>query len=261
MNPLLQVHCLSQQLGKKLIIQDLNFQAFAGKVTVILGPNGAGKTTLLKSIIGIYKPALIGKDGQTNLIVFNGQAINQWSMYKKVAAGLGYVPQQSSLFQYMSVQDNLALVYAYHLHWRQHKNRELFIQERDRWLEYTKLSHTLKQQAKELSGGQQRKLEIVRSLLMHSKLIMFDEPFAGVDPKSIYELKDIFTQMAQQGIGIVISDHHVDQLFSIADMVYVMLQGKVVTSGTIQDILNNKHTKDHYLGNQFYTEMAERFLG
>ena len=260
MNPLLRVSHLSQRLGKKHILQDISFQAFAGKVTVILGPNGAGKTTFLKTIIGLHQPPDVSSDGLTNAVELNGQVINRWSIYKKVEAGLGYLPQQPSLFQHMTVQDNLTVVYEYHEYWRQYKNQISFFHERDRWLEYTKLSHSLKQYAKELSGGQQRKLEIVRALLMHPKLIMFDEPFAGVDPKSIYELKSIFTEMAQQGIGIILSDHHVDQLFSIADMVYVILQGKVVTSGNIQDILNNKHTKDHYLGNQFYTEMAERFL-
>lgn len=260
MTPLLQVDRLQQYLGKKQILHDVDFQSRAGQITVILGPNGAGKTTLLKSVIGLYRVADVSSDGVHNRIMFDGQTINRWPIYKKVEAGLGYVPQQSSLFQQMSVHDNLALVYEYHRHWQGQKNRTLFIEERDRWLEHTKLSHTLKQMAQELSGGQLRKLEIVRALLMHPKLILFDEPFAGVDPKSIYELKSIFTGMAQRGIGIVISDHHVDQLFSIADMVYVILQGRVVTSGSIQDILNNKYTKDHYLGNQFYTEMAERFL-
>lgn len=260
MSPLLRVINLHQRLGKKHIVCSLNFQAYAGKVTVILGPNGAGKTTLLKSIIGLYKVHDTDISGERCTIEFNGAVINQWPIYKKVSNGLGYVPQQSSLFQHLSVEDNLRLVYEYHTYWRS-LSYEAFLQERDRLLEDTKLGHACAQYAHELSGGQQRKLEIVRILLMHPKLILFDEPFAGVDPKSIYELKTIFTTMAQQGIGIIISDHHVDQLFSIADTVYVILQGKVVTSGTIQDILSNEHTKNHYLGNQFYTEMAERFLG
>ncbi len=260
MKPLLRVSNLSQQLGKKKILQGIDFQAFAGHVTVILGPNGAGKTTLLKSIMGLHKSPEANMSAKVNCIEFEDRIINHWPIYKKVEAGLGYLPQQPSLFHSMTVQDNLALVYEYHEHWKRHKNKVVFLQERDQWLENTKLTHALKQYSKELSGGQQRKLEIVRALLMHPKLIMFDEPFAGVDPKSIYELKAIFVAMAKQGIGIIISDHHVDQLLSIADIVYVILQGQVVTSGSIQDVLNNKHTRDHYLGNQFYDEIAERFL-
>lgn len=259
MNPLLRVHNLTQQLGKKKILQGINFEAHAGNITVILGPNGAGKTTLLKTIIGFYPSPSIQSSDNGNSIIFDGITINEWSIYKKVEAGLGYLPQQTSLFQQMTVKDNLALVYEHHTYWHK-KPLETFVQERDFLLEQTKLTHSIPQKASDLSGGQQRKLEIVRALLMHPKLIMFDEPFAGVDPKSIYELKAIFLAMAKQGIGIIISDHHVDQLLSCADFVYVILQGNVVTSGTVQDILLDKHTKDHYLGNQFYNEITERFL-
>ncbi len=159
----------------------------------------------------------------------------------------------------MTVQDNLKVVYQYHAGW---KNQPLssFQDEIEHWLTATNLSHAMKQKAGTLSGGQKRKLEVVRSLLMKPKMLMLDEPFAGVDPKSIYELKQIFTDLSHSGIGIVISDHHVDQLLSIAHSVYVIVGGQVVTSGSIQEILENPYTKESYLGKQFYQEMADRYL-
>jgi lipopolysaccharide export system ATP-binding protein len=257
---LLRVHNFNQSLGKKTILSSINFNADKGNIVVLLGPNGAGKTTLLKSIIGLHSSNIAtAQTNTTNHIVFDNNIINRLPINKRVELGLLYLPQHTSLFSHMTVQDNLKVVYQYHAGW---KNQPLssFNDEVDHWLTATNLSHALKQKAGTLSGGQKRKLEVVRSLLMKPKMLMFDEPFAGVDPKSIYELKQIFTDLAHSGIGIVISDHHVDQLLSIAHSVYVIVGGQVVTSGSIQEILENPYTKESYLGKQFYQEMADRYL-
>lgn len=255
--PLLQVKDFSQILGKRNILSSISFQAHLGQMVVILGPNGAGKTTLLKSIIGFH-PAPPPADS-SNLILFDNTIINAWPVYKRVEQGLLYLPQNSSLFQQMTVQENLKVVYEYHPFWKS-ESWNTFKAEFEHWLNVTTLSHTLTQKAGMLSGGQKRKLEVVRSLLMKPKMLLLDEPFAGVDPKSIYELKQIFTDMAKSGIGVVISDHHVDQLLSIANMVYVIVGGNVVSSGTIKEILENTYTRESYLGTQFYQEMVEKFL-
>lgn len=255
---LLNIHNLSKKLGALEILHTISLTMEAGQITAILGPNGAGKTTLLKTIIGFHK-APQADINKNNSIFFEEKLINQLPIHQRVQQGITYLAQQTSLFQQMNIQDNLELVYEYHPHW-QGKERTIFITERDNWLSQTELTHTLLQRAKHLSGGQKRKLEIVRTLLMHPKLILLDEPFAGVDPKSIYELKKIFTHLANKKISILISDHHVDQLLSIASTIYVILQGRVVTSGTIKEILENNHLKDHYLGAQFYQEIAQRFL-
>lgn len=257
--PVLRVCNLSQSFGKKLILDNISCEATSGNVVALLGPNGAGKTTLLKTIIGLYKAPKADELNKKNIITLDNILINNWPICKKVQHGIVYLPQHCSLFAHMSVHDNLQLVYEYQPYWYK-KSQESFIKERDHWLAQTTLSHSLTQQSGVLSGGQKRKLEVVRSLLMHPTLIILDEPFAGVDPKSIYELKAIFLELAQAGIGIIISDHHVDQLLSIATVVYVILQGKVVTSGSIKDILENKHTKESYLGDQFYSEISDRFL-
>ncbi len=252
---LLSVENLNQVLGKKAILSSITFQADQRMITVLLGPNGAGKTTLLKSIIGLYPIT----STTNNRIIFNNATITGWSIHKRVECGLLYMPQHTSLFQHMSVIHNLKVVYQYHSGWN-NKPYDHFQEEVDRWLELTHLSATKHQKVETLSGGQKRKLEVVRALLMKPKMLMLDEPFAGVDPKSIYELKQIFTNLAQSGIGIIISDHHVDQLLSIANAVYVIVGGHVVTSGSIKDILENAYTKESYLGDQFYQEIAQRYL-
>jgi lipopolysaccharide export system ATP-binding protein len=256
----LEVKNLSQSIGRKQILKNVSFSAQQEEIVVFLGPNGAGKTTLLKTIIGLYRIPKLEKHKETNIIKLNNEVINKWPVCKKVEKGLLYLPQNTSLFCQMTVEDNLMLVYEYLPLWKG-KDLTAFKNDRDYWLEKTSLTGIFKQMVGTLSGGQKRKLEVVRSLLMKPKLIMLDEPFAGVDPKSIYELKKIFIDMAtKSGIAIIISDHHVDQLLSIANVVYVIMQGEIVTHGGIQDILNNEDTKNSYLGSQFYDEMAKRFL-
>ncbi len=255
----LTVNSLSQALGKKQILQAISLSVNAGSIVALLGPNGAGKTTLLKTIIGLYKTPRLDRAKKQNLIFIDNELINDLPIYKRVELGLAYLPQQTSLFQQMSVYENLKLIFDHHPTWK-NQPWKAFEEERDRWLAHTSLASTIKQQASTLSGGQKRKLEVVRALLMHPKGIMLDEPFAGVDPKSIYELKKIFTDISQTGIAILISDHHVDQLLSMAQQVYVILNGQVICSGNSKDILENSLTKDSYLGNQFYEEMAQRFL-
>jgi lipopolysaccharide export system ATP-binding protein len=254
--PLLQVQNIQQRFGKQQILHSISFDAPQGTIIAFLGPNGAGKTTLLKTVIGLH-PTL--KDNEQASILLHNNDITHLPVHQRVFQGLVYVPQHTSLFQQMTVHDNLFLVYHYHPSWK-NEDRATFKQEMNTLLANTFVEKTLYQQARHLSGGQQRKVEVIRALLMHPKVIMFDEPFAGVDPKSIYELKKLIVDMTKKDIAVIISDHNVDQLLSLADKLYVVMNGKVVTSGTIQDILKNKHLKERYLGSQFYDEVAKRFL-
>lgn len=255
---LLSVHKLSQAVGKKQILDGIELEAHAGKTVALLGPNGAGKTTLLKTIMGLYTAPTPSADG-SNSILFDNAVVNAWPVHQRVELGLLYLPQHTSLFAHMTVDDNLNIIYAYHPYWK-NQTKEAFKEEVGIWLTRTQLTRTRDQKAGTLSGGQKRKLEVVRSLISKPKMILLDEPFAGVDPKSIYELKQIFKELEQCGIGVVISDHHVDQLLSIAQTVYVILGGRVVTHGSIKDILTSTYTKEQYLGNEFYQEIAGRFL-
>ncbi|MCK4517635.1 ATP-binding cassette domain-containing protein [Candidatus Babeliales bacterium] len=255
---MLTVRNLSQTIQGHKILKSVSLSMEKGKVTALLGPNGAGKTTLLKTIMGLYPTLPIDKEKKNNAIFFNSNLVNNWSTGKRVAAGISYLPQQTSLFQQLSVLDNLALVYQYHPFW-QEKPWEEFLEQANSWRTQVGLTSPDTQKTQTLSGGQKRKLEVIRTILMKPKVAMFDEPFAGVDPKSIYELKEIFSQMAEQDIAVVISDHNVDQLLSIAEQIYVVLAGEIATSGGIKDILNDQTTKHAYFGSQFYSEISQRF--
>ncbi len=262
--PFLLTKNLNQFFGNKQILKSISFSLKKGEVVAFLGPNGAGKTTLLRTIIGLLPTPKHNTKNEQNKIILDNQIINNWAIYKRVESGLLYLPQQTSLFSQMTVLDNLKIVFKYHTHWTQNKskkeNLQKFNQEMDLWIKKTSLEKSLNQLAGDLSGGQKRKLEVVRSILMHPQAILLDEPFAGVDPKSIYELKKIFTDMAQKNIAVLVSDHNVDQLLSIANKVYVMINGNIVTSGGIKDIINDKYTKEMYFGKQFFSEISERFL-
>jgi|SaaInlStandDraft_4_1057021.scaffolds.fasta_scaffold07641_3 lipopolysaccharide export system ATP-binding protein len=255
----LEVSNLNQTLGKRHIVKNISLTVSRGEVVALLGPNGAGKTTLIRTIVGLLSNKKSDESNRSNLIYLNKNIINSWSVCKRVESGLIYLPQQPALFQNMSVIDNLKMVFNYHLSWK-NSTLEKFEQEVMDLFKKIDLTCSFDQNAGSLSGGQKRKLEVIRSFLMRPKIVLFDEPFAGVDPKSIYELKKIFIEMAKAGIAILISDHHVDQLMSFANRIYVILDGKVVTSGGIKDILDDSCTRESYLGDQFYSEVSKRFL-
>lgn len=258
---LLNVKNLSQSFGKKQILNNVFFDLNEGEVVAFLGPNGAGKTTLLRTVIGLLKSPTNNESKNLNIIKFNNEIINNWSVSKRIKSGLLYLPQQTSLFRQMKVIDNLKLIFKYHSYWDNKKNKyQQFKLEMFEWLKQTNLIGHIKQFAGSLSGGQKRKLEVIRSILMHPKAILLDEPFAGVDPKSIYELKEIFSDLAKKNIAVLISDHNVDQLLSIATKAYVIISGKIIIYGGIKDIINDKATQEMYFGNKFYTEMANKFL-
>jgi len=255
---MLSINTLNQTIHKHHILKSISISISPGKVTALLGPNGAGKTTLLKTIIGLLPNDC--KNEKNNTMYLNNTIINSWSTNKRVSHGLVYLPQQTSLFQQLSVIDNLTLIYKHHPYWEK-KSWSEFKEKVKEWFSKTGLTCPWNQKAQSLSGGQKRKIEVIRTILMQPQIAMFDEPFAGVDPKSIYELKEIFTTMVkQQKISVVISDHNVDQLLSIADYIYVVIDGKIVTQGGIKEILHDTKTKDAYFGNQFYTEISQRFL-
>lgn len=248
---ILAVELYSLTLKQKHLLTDVSITVQEGSIIALLGPNGAGKTTFLRSIMGLQqntKPT-----ATTNRIIFQNKVINTWPIHDRVAAGLLYLPQNLSLFRQLSVSDNLDIVFHHHHYWK-NKPLELFQQEKTQLLDQMLLSHTINQEVEKLSGGQKRKLEIARALLMHSSCLLLDEPFAGVDPKSINELTIIFAGLQKQGLTILISDHHVDQLLSLANLGYVIMNGHVIAHGTPDAILSDQKTKESYLGLNFYHE-------
>jgi lipopolysaccharide export system ATP-binding protein len=259
MKSYLEIRSLNQKLGGRHIVKDVSLFIKPGEVVALLGPNGAGKTTLLRTTIGLLPTPKADLKNHRNEIFIEDELINRWPVHKRIESGLVYLPQHPALFQSLSVLDNLRLVFEYHKDW-QGKEWSSFEKEVKEWFKQTDLTTPFDQMAGSLSGGQKRKLEVIRSVLMRPKVLLFDEPFAGVDPKSIYELKNIFVDMAKKGIAVLISDHNVDQLLSIATRVYVLLDGRVVTSGGIKDILDDSCTRESYLGDQFYAEVVKKFI-
>jgi lipopolysaccharide export system ATP-binding protein len=243
--PLLAVHNLTVSRGRTRIVRGLSFDVRAGQTVALLGPNGAGKTTLLHACMGLV-PTEAPSD-----IQLSGTSITDWRTDQRVSAGLALVPQHTSLFRELSVQDNLDVIYDYHQQWRS-VDRDEFAEECHEYLRLTGLEKMKSRQAGVLSGGQKRKLEVIRALLMHPRLIMCDEPFAGVDPKSIAELQELFDHLvATHGISMLISDHNVDQLLTHSQFLYVVLDGEIVAKGDPETVMADEVTRERYLGKGF----------
>jgi lipopolysaccharide export system ATP-binding protein len=181
-------------------------------------------------------------------ILFLGEDVTKRSVSQRAAMGLIYLPQQHSLIPEISVHENLMLVYEASFHWKKEK-REKFKQEMSDW--FARLSvpdRILKSAAKHLSGGEKRKIEIIRSILFKPELLLLDEPFAGIDPKSVDELKSVFIELRKMGISLLISDHNVLQLSDIADDAYLLYDGKIAVHGTPKELLSDRHAKKLYFG-------------
>lgn len=243
--PLLAVNDLTVSRGRTRIVRGVSFDVRAGQTVALLGPNGAGKTTLLHACMG-----LVPAEKPSNILL-SGTSITDWRTDQRVSAGLALVPQHTSLFRELSVQDNLTVIYDYHQQW-QTVDKDEFDEECHSYLKLTGLEKMTSKKAGVLSGGQKRKLEVIRALLMHPRLIMCDEPFAGVDPKSIAELQELFDHLvATHGISMLISDHNVDQLLTHSHYLYVVLDGEVVARGNPEAVMADEITREKYLGEGF----------
>lgn len=241
---LLQANNLRVTAGSTTIIHDISISIQNPQLVALLGPNGAGKTTLLTTLAGMRSQA-------SGTITFDGHTIDTWPTHQRVASGLVYLPQHSALFSTMSAHDNLSIVFDYHPHW-QNRTRDEFDTAAHEYLQQVGLSAIAPRQAGVLSGGQKRKLELVRALLMQPKLLLCDEPFAGVDPKSISELSELFKKIVgEQHISVLLSDHNVVQLLANAHYVYMVLDGRVVTHGTPEVVRKDAITRERYLGTGF----------
>lgn len=235
---------LAVTLGRTPIVHDISLSMQEAQLVALLGPNGAGKTTLLKTLAGLT-PTTSGT------INFDSIDITALPVHERVAHGVVYLPQHSALFNRLSIIDNLTLVFDYHPYW-QHKIFESFRGQAQDLLQHVGLAHICTRTAGVLSGGQKRKLEVVRALLMRPRVLLCDEPFAGVDPKSTAELTQLFTHIVkEQHISVLLSDHNVVQLLAHADYVYMVLAGRIVVHGTSEQVQSDATTRKHYLGSDF----------
>ncbi len=241
--PTLKVEHLKKIYGKREVVSDISFEMQGGDIIGLLGPNGAGKTTTFYMIVGFIK-ANGGK------IYVNEHSIMGLPMYKRARMGLSYLPQEPSIFRKLSVRDNVKLVAETRRDLTGQQKKELV----DRLIESFGLTRLVKQKGYTLSGGERRRTEIARSLATSPSFLLLDEPFAGIDPKAVYEIKQIIRRLASQGIGILITDHNVRDTLAITTCSHLISEGKILVSGTKADLLKNEVARDTYFGDAFEVE-------
>lgn len=235
---------LAQNLAKSFkerhVVEDVSLSIEKGQIVGLLGPNGAGKTTCFYMIVGLIR-------GDRGKIFINDEEITSLPMHGRARKGIGYLPQESSIFRKLSVKDNIMAI----LETRRDLNRKERKQKLDELLLEFHLTHIRKSQGISLSGGERRRVEIARALAMEPSYILLDEPFAGVDPISVNDIKKIIRHLKQRGIGILITDHNVRETLDICEKAYIVNEGHIIAEGDAQAILSNQKVRDVYLGEQF----------
>lgn len=221
------------------VVDGVSFSFEQGQVVGLLGPNGAGKTTTFYMITGLVRP----NEGQ---VKFDDHPVTKWPMYKRARTGVGYLAQESSVFRRLSVEDNIRLVLE--MNGTSKKATREKIEELAEELHIKKI---IKSMGGVLSGGERRRVEIARALAVEPKFILLDEPFTGIDPVTIEELQLIIRRLADQGIGILITDHNVEATLNITDYNYILIDGKIESEGDDAKIRNDPHVRKYYLGEGF----------
>ncbi len=238
----LEIRNLSKAYGKRYVVRDVNISVRTGEIVGLLGPNGAGKTTTFYMIVGIITP----KQGD---IMLDGEDIRKLPMYRRAKKGIGYLPQEPSIFRKLTVRENLKAVLEIKGGMSSRKNG--IHEEVDRLLEEFNLTGFADRDGYRLSGGERRRAEIARSIALNPMFMLFDEPFAGIDPIAIIELKKMLTYLKSKGIGILITDHNVRETLSITDRAYIISNGQVLAEGSPDELVNNSAVKEAYLGEEF----------
>ncbi|HEY7313026.1 MAG TPA: LPS export ABC transporter ATP-binding protein [Gemmataceae bacterium] len=252
--PILEARGLVKFYGRRKVVDGVNFEVDVGEVVGLLGPNGAGKTTSFRMTTGQITP----NDGKVH---FAGQDVSRLPMYLRARLGMGYLPQENSVFRKLTTEQNiLAILEAmpvYRRLGRKLTKAERF-QKTDEVLEKFGLSHLRKNNAARLSGGEKRRLEIARCLVCDPLLILLDEPFTGIDPQTIEDIQQIVRSLRDEGIGILVTDHRVREVLTITDRSYLIKGGRVVTHGTPQQIIRDPIAISEYLGNSFTEDTLTR---
>uniref|UniRef100_A0A7C4W3W4 Lipopolysaccharide export system ATP-binding protein LptB n=1 Tax=Fervidobacterium thailandense TaxID=1008305 RepID=A0A7C4W3W4_9BACT len=227
---------ISKKFGRKLVLNDVSIEANTGEVVGLLGPNGSGKTTLFNIILGVVIP----NKGQ---IFFDDTNITNLPIHKRARLGITYLQQETSVFRELTVEDNVKTIVEY---------QKMSKSERKALIDYTLKEFGIldlkKQYAYSLSGGEKRRLELARMMVLRPKFVLLDEPFIGIDPKTVKEIQRIVFDLKERGIGVIITDHSVDALRPIVDRLYVIHKGQVLASGTPKEVFENEVVKNVYLG-------------
>lgn len=235
----LRTEHLYKKYGKRTVVNDVSIHLEQGEIVGLLGPNGAGKTTTFYMTVGLIT-ANSGK------IFLNDQEITDLPMYRRAQLGIGYLPQEASVFRKLSVEDNLRAVLEMTQFTKEYQQQKL-----EQLIQEFNLNHVRHNLGDRLSGGERRRTEIARCLAIEPKFVMLDEPFAGVDPIAVQEIQDVVWRLKSKNIGILITDHNVDETLMITDRAYLLFEGKILFHGTPEELAANPIVRKNYLGRDF----------
>jgi len=231
---------LAKSYKKRSVVKDVSLSIQSGEIVGLLGPNGAGKTTCFYMIVGLV-------EADKGKISIDGEDLTNLPMHGRARKGIGYLPQEASVFRKLSVKDNLMAI----LETRKDLSKEERIEKMESLLQEFHVTHIKDSLGMSLSGGERRRVEIARALATEPHFILLDEPFAGVDPISVSDIKQIVTHLKEKGIGVLITDHNVRETLDICEKAYIVSDGHIIASGTAEDVLSNQQVKDVYLGDEF----------
>ena len=230
---------LAKSYKRRQVISDLSVEVESGQIVGLLGPNGAGKTTAFYMIVGLVPP-------DTGTVSIDGRDITHLAMHQRAHAGIGYLPQEASVFRKLTVEDNVLAIL---------ETRDLDETARQERLEQIlaelRIAHVRKSMGMALSGGERRRVEIARALAAEPRFVLLDEPFAGVDPLSVIDIQRIITELTAKGIGVLITDHNVRETLGVCGRAYIVSGGTVIASGSSEEILANPQVREVYLGQSF----------
>ncbi|MGR3493731.1 LPS export ABC transporter ATP-binding protein [Citreimonas sp.] len=235
----LRVNHLRKSYRKRVVIRDVTISLGRGEVVALLGPNGSGKTTSFYAIAGLVNP----EGGQ---VLIDGQDATYLPMYRRARMGIGYLPQEMSIFRGLSVEDNIAAVLDIAVPDGRRRRERL-----EELLGEFSIEHLRRAPAMALSGGERRRVEIARCLASDPKYLLLDEPFAGVDPISVGDIRHLVSDLRKRGIGVLITDHNVRETLEIVDRAYILHDGQVLMSGTPDEVVRNENVRRVYLGDSF----------
>lgn len=230
---------LVKEYRRRRVVNGVTLEVSRGEIVGLLGPNGAGKTTTFYMIVGFIKPT----EGGVSL---DEKPITGLPMYRRARLGIGYLPQESSVFRKMTVSDNLLSILET-LHLRKSER----IERRDRLMDALGITRLADQKAYSLSGGERRRVEIARALVTEPSFLLLDEPFAGIDPIAVAEIQGIVRNLSRSGLGVLITDHNVRDTLAITDRAYIMFDGRVLISGSAQELADDPEARKIYLGERF----------